>query len=90
MSYEAPSSVVAVFDNGGDTEDRYTVYVKDSRNKYSLYATSETPEDAGGMCTLLEGVDGDTSDVEDDSIDWIELPLGLRNYLIRRIEEDLV
>lgn len=90
MSYEVPSSVVAVFDNGGETEDRYTVYVTDSRNKFSLYATSETPEESGGMCTLLSDIDGDISDVEDELIEWVELPLGLRNYLIRRFEEDLV
>ena len=80
--------VYAIFDNGGETIDRYTIYILTEDGRTGLYATCDRPEGAGGVFSTMEDVSLDFDEIEDEQIDWVELPVGLREYMVWRIKED--
>lgn len=46
----SPMKIIAIFDNGGSTFDRYTVITNDIRGKFNnMLSTSEDPESYNGL-----------------------------------------
>lgn len=94
---DCPDRVLAIYDNGGETHDRYTVYYKpvtplaDLRDRIDYRGMSEDPCSAQGF-----GIYGDSEAwqvagyrrrVYRDSAKWSELPEAVKNCVRRDCAE---
>lgn len=94
---DCPNRVLAIYDNGGKTHDRYTVYYKpiepaDNRSSWISYrAMSEDPCSAQGFGIYGEdtayNVAAYRSRVYRDSAKWSELPEAVKDCVRRDCAE---
>lgn len=95
---DCPDRVLAIYDNGGQTHDRYTVYYKpvtplrDLRDRIEYRGMSEDPCSAQGFGIYDDAeawaVAGYRSRVYRQSAKWSELPEAVKE-LVRRDCADL-
>lgn len=93
---DCPSGVLAIYDNGGKTLDRYTIYYKPEAAEFrhmwiDYFAASETPTSAGGF-----GIHGQDpahqvaayrSRVYRESAKWSDLPEAVKDCVRRDLAE---
>lgn len=80
-----PEEIISIWDNGGETQDRYTIMFDESQGNGAYLALDETPNSPQGFSQWGEGVEeGEHLGKE---IDWTDLSEETQNHIIYRLHE---
>ena len=81
-----PEEVTVIYDNGGESFDRYTVVLKTNNLHFAPFnldclALSENPDSPSGFSQYSTCVDGAHLG---KVIKWADMPLNLQKHIIKR------
>jgi len=80
-----PATVKAIYDNGGETSDRFTVILHDTDGVSGVHealSLSMWPDMPNGVSQFTEAIEGGHLGTE---IEWVELPTHIAEHILNRL-----
>lgn len=77
--------IIAIYDNGGETIDRYTVVFSELATTYDheMLGLSDNPHEANGFSQWTHGQNGDHLGTK---IDFVDLPENVQKHVKSRMD----